>query len=1233
MAAVFESILHMSAVGSIVIFTVVIVRFFLKNAPKFYSYLLWAIVLLRLLCPFTVESPLSTIPGELPFDSAVEELSDTHAYPSFTEPAINHTGESTNNELGEMYRPNSGDSHENVPAGSTPPAPAAKTDSLHILSIIWLCGVGVMAAWSIAGYIKLKRRLRGAMACENNVYLSYKVGTPFVLGIFRPKIYLPANISGEEWDYIVLHERCHIRRGDHITRVLAFAALAIHWFNPLVWLAFILSGRDMEMSCDESVLRSLGPQVRKAYSTSLLSLATGRPILSGMPLAFGEGDPKGRIRNLAKWRKPTLAMIIAAVLVCIVAAVCLLTDPVSPKAQINVYGSIYTYSGKEKKLPAEPGLIYLGILEGVTHNSSEPPTDTLHGTNLDPKYAGQDMLLPDIRSLYLYDEEGFYLVFELDKDSERPKIPESPRTEVARGDFDRDGREDYIEVSKADPYSEALRIRLVDAETDMVLWTESTSVAEDEQKAFIHRIGEDGLDYIIIDSYDPAEEWYYSRTIYINDGREKVVERREGELKLPQAESDEEFALYMSSSLPKNSIVMLSTLGGRTILGPLKSPERPAPESIEVFSGDFDHDGEDEVAVVMPDPMHGGQLWNLYLMNPDGSIAWSEEGFATAHAGHNCILAYEDADGLDYLVRYNPYMNQGIASYRCQQFYIDNSNIRNYTEVVHQEWLLEFKDATGETAEMKEFATAMEALLGRSYVLLSTLNFELQIGPIRGDAAGLLPVSFGLEAEGKAWEDFCKAHFSAMMQENIAHYTWEMYVDGVMGSGTPRNEAWFYGDDWLHRSEMVTEDGTYIQTTLEKDGVQYLWSCNPNGQQILSSDSGEFGGYGRRALDSWLGYEMSFVSKTETDKTTELVFEVFADEGNPNNARISYMFDQRMRLSEARFESDIPHTDENGQVTRHRQCIVIAFPKVSEPMCRDTIKEAYETIMAEAQISGFDNVETGIAQSEDTIIDDGSSYPLAVPYGVSVVTDLDGDGVTETICQKVNESGYRIESITVNGVEYLDKVLELCLPYPNNAEADSIPCWYITDILSGDGKKEITFYDGGPSADPVTFFFDYDKGELKYLGNVPYYSDCISYGGDGYFTSPARLAVFQTWFAEHTWSIFGLGGTVQSEPRDFYYVDFRFRDYTIGDEYFPGSDTSPLLREVRVYEEMDLSSEKGRLPIGTEISILGTDNIEWLLISDGSREYYLHINGPTIQAAGGNYLEAQKVLNGLHYYG
>jgi len=176
-------------------------------------------------------------------------------------------------------------------------------------------------------YLRLRRRLITASPLRDNIYLADDIDSPFVMGLFRPKIYLPSAMEEREQSYILLHEQHHIRRLDHVVKALAFVALCIHWFNPLVWVAFILSGKDMEMSCDEAVVRKLGTQIRADYTASLLSLATGKRIIAGMPLAFGEGNTKGRIRNLAKWKKPAVWVVIVAVIVCIILAVCLLTNP------------------------------------------------------------------------------------------------------------------------------------------------------------------------------------------------------------------------------------------------------------------------------------------------------------------------------------------------------------------------------------------------------------------------------------------------------------------------------------------------------------------------------------------------------------------------------------------------------------------------------------------------------------------------------------------------------------------------------------------------------------------------------------------------------------------------------------------------------------------------------------------------------------------------------------------
>ncbi len=306
MTAVFREILSMSFTAGFCVLAVALVRLFLKKTPRVFSYALWAVVLFRLLCPFSFESVVSLIPSTqavqptgrtgLPFEAATN-------IPVIDTPV--------NEYLGSHYYEG-----VTVPAGFS-------VDFMTVLSIVWLAGCLVLLGMSLISLFRLKKRLRNAVLEEGRVYHAKGLETAFVLGIFRPKIYLPEGLSGKEREYILLHEQTHIRRGDHIVRILAFAALCLHWFNPLVWLAFFLSGRDMEMSCDEAVLKKLGNGVKKDYSASLLSLASGRKWLGGAPLAFGEGDTRSRIKNVLSYRKPAFWVLIAAV-VGVAAAIFLL---------------------------------------------------------------------------------------------------------------------------------------------------------------------------------------------------------------------------------------------------------------------------------------------------------------------------------------------------------------------------------------------------------------------------------------------------------------------------------------------------------------------------------------------------------------------------------------------------------------------------------------------------------------------------------------------------------------------------------------------------------------------------------------------------------------------------------------------------------------------------------------------------------------------------------------------
>jgi len=251
-----------------------------------------------------------------------------------------------------------------------------------------------------------------ASPLRDNIYLADEIHSPFVMGLFRPKIYLPSEMEEREQSYIILHEQHHIRRLDHIAKALAFAALCIHWFNPLVWAAFILSGKDMEMSCDEAVVRKLGPEIRGDYSASLLSLATGKHIMAGMPLDFGEGNTKDRIKNLASWKKPALWVVLVAVIACAALAVCLLTNPKAYPEEIQVNNHLYLRQEPNAETLPE-GSYELGFLARILHRTKGHPPDDFSAVNLDAKYAGNMLYQSGEEAdvIYLEDLRGFYIPF------------------------------------------------------------------------------------------------------------------------------------------------------------------------------------------------------------------------------------------------------------------------------------------------------------------------------------------------------------------------------------------------------------------------------------------------------------------------------------------------------------------------------------------------------------------------------------------------------------------------------------------------------------------------------------------------------------------------------------------------------------------------------------------------------------------------------------------------------
>lgn len=325
MTSVFIAVLNMSISASIVALSAMLVRFPLKKAPKIFSYALWGIVLFRLVCPFSFESSFSFMPAStnaIPRDIVYSQNPTIHTGMDFIDAPVN---EAINNALPPM-RPENGnllnDTYVNPVRPVNPANPESNTSPFYTVfdaaGYIWLSGFIVLLLYAAIGYMRLKKRVYFATLVRGNIYETDKVNTPFVLGFFQPKIYIPVGIDPAAQDYILMHEQTHIKRYDHIIKPLAFTVFALHWFNPLMWAAYFLMSRDIEMSCDEVVLKKSDEDIRGEYSTSLLNLSVKRGSLLLTPLAFGESGVRERVKNVLKFKNPSVIITVVALALVVV---------------------------------------------------------------------------------------------------------------------------------------------------------------------------------------------------------------------------------------------------------------------------------------------------------------------------------------------------------------------------------------------------------------------------------------------------------------------------------------------------------------------------------------------------------------------------------------------------------------------------------------------------------------------------------------------------------------------------------------------------------------------------------------------------------------------------------------------------------------------------------------------------------------------------------------------------
>ena len=311
MAAVFLKLLNLSISASWLVLAVLVLRMVSKRSPKWINVLLWGIVALRLVLPFSVESALSLIPSAETLSPEVVQFAPA---PTITS-GVKIIDNAVNPSLSEHFAA----------------APLASVNPLYVWAYlagwVWLIGLGAMLLYALVSYLRLRRRVSVSLCVRENIYLCDAISSPFILGVVKPRIYLPSGLDEVQRQNVLSHERAHLARRDHWWKPLGFALLAVYWFNPVLWLAYALLCRDIELACDERVIRTMDESAVKTYSTVLLACSMPRKAVITCPLAFGEIGVKERVRNALHYKKPAFWVVAASVAVCVVVAVCFLTNP------------------------------------------------------------------------------------------------------------------------------------------------------------------------------------------------------------------------------------------------------------------------------------------------------------------------------------------------------------------------------------------------------------------------------------------------------------------------------------------------------------------------------------------------------------------------------------------------------------------------------------------------------------------------------------------------------------------------------------------------------------------------------------------------------------------------------------------------------------------------------------------------------------------------------------------
>lgn len=411
MSEIFIKLLNMSLTASYCILVIIALRLLLRRQPKLLSYLLWSVVLFRLLCPVSISGSYSLMRMDTNMISMEDIAVNNDAYDNTYYNEVNYDAYNDGAAMSDAGESGNAENMTKTDRTETAKLPRLQT-VISAAAWIWLLGVMLLILRSAASAINLRRFLSKAVRTENNIYEDEGIDTPFVMGIISPRIYLPLHLSEYEREYVLAHESIHIARKDYMIKLVAYVTACIHWFNPLVWLAFSLMENDMEMSCDEAVLRKMGMENKERYSRTLLSLSSETPMLQGNPIAFGEKKVKERVSNILSYRKKALLTIVLTAAALVAVGLGLAVNP-EAKSNIDESGNISLGSEPDTDAPeninldANPNMSSSEKLNKFVQEYAEAFCDR-NGEKIVSLYTDENTALADGEDMLLEKTEGGY---------------------------------------------------------------------------------------------------------------------------------------------------------------------------------------------------------------------------------------------------------------------------------------------------------------------------------------------------------------------------------------------------------------------------------------------------------------------------------------------------------------------------------------------------------------------------------------------------------------------------------------------------------------------------------------------------------------------------------------------------------------------------------------------------------------------------------------------------------